>query len=317
MSLTSHLKDHQSPLARFMKEHFSNTRGITTPINSQLRSATTLLPSVWGSGYPWALIGMAVDYRLRYYFAATPSQQFVAHQGAYLLAMMSGASNSGQSRALQAPHTPFYEDFELLQAFFEGLDQFVATTQTSGKLLSVSDDEHLARYCIALSLFEVYFRSGRVDELFSTPIACMNEEELLARVETTWARDVCQIGRRFYEQHAPLLMKPCVLNPTFMGSGDVGGADADFVVDGCLIDIKTTKNPKIESNWLYQIVGYLLLDYKDTLAMRSVGIYMARQGKLFRWSVDELLATLAQDSTVTLATLRKEFRALCQNLRNR
>lgn len=319
MSLTSHLKDPQSPIAQFMKLRLSNTRPITTRVNSELRSATTLLPSNFGPGYPWALVGMAVDYRLRYYFAATPSQQFVAYQGAYDLAaqLFANPTTFEQLGEARSSHASFYEDVESLDAFFEDLNQFVATIQIAGKRIAATDDEHLARYCIALSLFETFFRSGQIHELLLAPAVCANADELLARVETTWARDVCQIGQRFYEEHASLLTGPYILNPTFVGSVDVGGADADFVVDGCLIDIKTTKNPKIEPSWLYQIVGYLLLDYDDTFAIRSVGIYMARQGKLFKWSADDLLITLANNPTAALATLRAEFCMLCRNLRGR
>jgi len=106
------------------------------------------------------------------------------------------------------------------------------------------------------------------------------------------------------------LSLPFVLNPTFSGSNDVGGADADLIVDRCLIEIKTSKLAKIEPSWLRQLVGYLLLDYTDEHHIQSLGIYMARQGLLFSWTVDEFLYILTGNTEVSLSQLRQEFRQL-------
>ena len=38
------------------------------------------------------------------------------------------------------------------------------------------------------------------------------------------------------------------------GSHDVGGTDADLIVDTCLIDNKSTKNPRLDKWWLYQLL---------------------------------------------------------------
>jgi len=112
-----------------------------------------------------------------------------------------------------------------------------------------------------------------------------------------------------------LIRSPHVLNPTFAGSPDVGGADADLVIDGCLIDIKATVNPKLDPDFLYQLAGYLLLDYDDQLHIDTVGIYMARQGMLFTWSVADFLRQVTGDDTISLVSLRREFRTLYQNNR--
>lgn len=103
-----------------------------------------------------------------------------------------------------------------------------------------------------------------------------------------------------------------VLNPTFAGSTDVGGADADLIVDGCLLEIKTTKAMSLDAEWLRQLFGYLLLDYYDRYAIRTVGVYLARHGEMLTWQVDDFLRDLTRDATIKLADLRDEFRALCQ-----
>ncbi len=39
------------------------------------------------------------------------------------------------------------------------------------------------------------------------------------------------------------------------GSGEIGGADADLIAGGCLVDIKTTVDPRFRRNrLLYQVL---------------------------------------------------------------
>ena len=52
--------------------------------------------------------------------------------------------------------------------------------------------------------------------------------------------------------------------PAFAGSTDIGGADADFIVGGLLLDCKATTTPtRLGSTEIGQLAGYLLLDYDD------------------------------------------------------
>lgn len=99
-----------------------------------------------------------------------------------------------------------------------------------------------------------------------------------------------------------LLMKNCdltifrpktklILNPTFgVGSQLVGGADADFIVDGTLIDIKVTKHLQLSRPHFNQLIGYYLLfliggvTEHPEVRITRLGIYFARHG--FLWSID-------------------------------
>lgn len=50
------------------------------------------------------------------------------------------------------------------------------------------------------------------------------------------------------------------LNPIFgVGSWLVGGADADLIVDGCLLDVKATSSSTFKVDYWRQLVGYLTL----------------------------------------------------------
>lgn len=92
----------------------------------------------------------------------------------------------------------------------------------------------------------------------------------------------------------------CALNPTFGAASElVHGADADLVLDGCLIDIKNTKYPRLDPRDFYQLIGYYLLygfdgihcsDSKTTgHEINSLAIYFSRFGYLWKFSVDEVI----------------------------
>lgn len=90
----------------------------------------------------------------------------------------------------------------------------------------------------------------------------------------------------------------CILNPTFHeASMLVGGADADLVIDDCLIDIKTVKDLLVKREWIHQLVGYYALGKIGRIGpermegenIKNVGIYFSRYGILELFSIKELI----------------------------
>jgi len=88
----------------------------------------------------------------------------------------------------------------------------------------------------------------------------------------------------------------CLLNPTFgAASREVGGADADFIIDGCLVDIKTTKSAKFTRNQFNQLIGYYILhdiggiDGDYNLSITTLGVYYSRYGELCTFAVEPLI----------------------------
>ncbi len=302
MSLTSHLRDPQSPIGQFIRQHGSQTARIARVTNPQLRSAETINPGF----EPWVYshLGTALDYRIRYFFAVTPSQQLIAYTGASLLPVQ--ISDSGYP--MEGPYS-----LDLIEAFFTRLDAFLETIQPVGRQLEAEVERMLARYCFVLGLFEEVYRSGRyMDGLLMVPAPKESVDELLAIADDSWIDDLCALSRVFYERYHHLLSLPFTLNPTFTGSLDVGGADADLIVDGCLIEIKSSIRARIDAAWLHQLLGYLLLDYEDQQHLRSVAIYMARHGLLLTWPLGDFLRSLTGNNQISLSQLRQEFQALCQ-----
>lgn len=111
---------------------------------------------------------------------------------------------------------------------------------------------------------------------------------------------------RVAAQRLPPLESP-VLNPTFFeGSMDVGGADGDLISGDALIDIKARMKPEVKADDLFQLLGYVLLDYEDMWAIRKVAVYLARQGRYLEWGLDELAGRAHAEND--LARLRRSFR---------
>jgi hypothetical protein len=203
-----------------------------------------------------------------------------------------------------------------VKAFFEQLETTLQAIQPAGRRLDAAEEQTLDRYCFILSLFEQVFRSNAyVQGPLIQPAVKQSVEELLAIPQAAWLDDLGAMFRLFYNDYASLLSQPAILNPVFAGSVDIGGADADMIVEGCLIDIKASIAAQLKADFLYQLAGYVLLDYNDTYHITSVGIYMARQGILFSWSLPEFLQKLTGDGNTTLSSLRQEFCRLCQQER--
>jgi hypothetical protein len=137
-------------------------------------------------------------------------------------------------------------------------------------------------------------------------------DELLAMgKEMGVDEDLARLSHAFYDALGSLIQSSAVLNPVFAGSCDVGGADADLIVDGCLLEIKTSVGKeRLTRERLYQLMGYVLLDYNDEHSIRHVGIYFARQAALVRWSLEQFLMLLGGNSTPALDVLREEFRSV-------
>lgn len=81
-------------------------------------------------------------------------------------------------------------------------------------------------------------------------------------------------------------------NPAFAGNGAVGGADADWIVDGTLVELKTqstllTAGTVREA--LFQALGYALLDWDDEYELCALCAWFPRYGRRWTWRFEDLL----------------------------
>lgn len=291
MSLTSQIDYREGPVRRFFDERLPHVRAIQRRFRES--GVPTILPE--GDRPPWSEIGMAFDYRLRYGFGLTPPSRLVAARGALLLG--AGSVNSGGSGA-----------YAHLAA---GLRAFLKESNPVGRLLPPRQESRLARFCYVLGLYETCFRNAAARA--TSPLLRLDQDastaDQLALAPHEAVADLCQLADAFIQSQRELLRRPAVLNPTFNLSLAVGGADADLIIDGCLIELKTTKRPKLPREWIYQLVGYALLDDIDCYDIDRVGFYLSRVPTLLTWELPDLIAEMAE-RPVELDLLRADFRSI-------
>ncbi len=379
MSLSSHLKDKNSPIREFLRTRFSDTRTFLEDARKRVRSADTIRPDI---DVPWSTIGTAVDYRIRYYFDVTPHDKLVAYSGAKLLAVgesvdpedirafqrigdgivfgrvddgtdcgdwiaffdgsngewlgkynadtSDGYSYLSNGRyhhrmpgtiSLMEKHLkesgmdvrsmPVISQEGVYQDFFKSLDELTTHRNPVARRLTEVEEDDMNRYCIVLALLEEILRS--IDHPSLGPLfekEHTSAGDLLDIPDAHWIADMRNLSWRFYDNFNHLLSLPHSLNPNFDGSRDIGGADSDLIVNGTLIDIKTRIAQKIRPDWLWQLLGYVLLDYSDHYQINGIGLYMARQGIFLQWDLEEAIRDLCSGSRPSIEELRNECKRI-------
>lgn len=91
--------------------------------------------------------------------------------------------------------------------------------------------------------------------------------------------------------------KICLLNPIFNeASLLVRGADADFIIDDMLVDVKTTKVAGLSREGFNQLVGYYALStlggvdgYPEECKINKVACYSSRYGDLLVYNIEDIV----------------------------
>ena len=182
---------------------------------------------------------------------------------------------------MQLLHGGYPEIGLLLTAVGAELEQLAPAGCRSG--LAQTREERICRCCYALALYEQFFRTSAAAA--GSPLLELDERHdvdgVLALASQAAVDDLAAMGNLLCDRLPGLLDAPAVLNPTFDGSVAIGGADADLVVGGTLLELKTTRQDSFERvDHLYQLLGYALLDYSNTYEIERVGVYLARRGVL-------------------------------------
>ena len=243
-------------------------------------------------------MGMAIDYRIRYFFDTKPTTDRPTVAAA-------GIHRAETLGAFSPARLACYKEFLVTH------DRYVADLQPQRRQLAQADEEELNRRCVVLALFEQLFRRGPFIETW------LDRDPLdpLSIPEQVWILDLCKMSEAFYVGMSDRLTEPYHLNPGFDGSADIGGADGDLILSDTLLDIKATKDPTRGLNVdLYQLLGYALLDYSDAFGLKKVGLYLARYGVFIDWTMRDLLEQMG--SPRSLEQHRRELRSLLKGLSN-
>jgi len=315
VALTRELDRKDSPVRHWFEQWLPNAKPISQDWNAQVKSAPTLRPAT-DLRVP-GTVGTAFDYRLRYALAQTPFEDLVAATGLRLLdtsRKLTRTNRAAPDVFLDLYGSPPPEAagiVGLITDFQAGLATTLSELAPVGRELADDQEQLLCRYCYVLGLLEELYRAGlKIRSPLLTLSSRATLADLLALPPEVWVDDLRALSRASTPNLPELAREPLVLNPIFAGSSEIGGADADLISAGCLIDIKTTVDPKFtRTRLLYQLLGYVLLDYDDAFAIDSVAVYLSRQALLIRWPLEPLLTTLRDGEDVSLAELRGSFRA--------
>ena len=319
MSLTRELRHKDSPVGRFLRETFPHTRGPLAECRAALRAPLVSRLSEDASPAAYGQIGRAIDYRIRYHFAITPWLEMAAPRALGFVVR----SEDARAGAQGAVGSPIAEDSKLTGAcitgFFAALDQTIADIAPHRRIPNEAEELTLARFCLILSAFESVhrFRHPSVwppPYFGDTPPG--TAAEFLELVPDGWVEDAAALGAAFVKRYPSWHGAGAVLNPSFAGSTDVGGADADLIADGCVWEIKTTTQPGAKGIWLHQLLGYVLLDYWGEYKVDSVGLVLPRQDTNISWPVDRLMAEMSGRGDLDLPGLRERFRDACESARS-
>jgi hypothetical protein len=245
---------------------------IRVPTSQEQVAPKMLVPPRYHDSY--ALVGTAFDYCLRFCIAAC-NRGLVAEQpwvAEIAVKLMECEEELPPGLSLEQARKGVARARELYQEF---LKTKIFTRQ-------------LARAALFISALDKAYRTGPETVVISYLKAPLRYEvEDCMRLVRSVPREILIAKQR------------AALNPTFgAASMLVHGADADFVIDDTIIDIKTTKYYQVTATQLHQLVGYrMLLAACEEGGSTALGaptithgaIYFSRHAKLERFRYGDLI----------------------------
>jgi hypothetical protein len=336
MSLTTELRNPRSAISRYLTTRYHQLDQVFHTWTEATRGARPVVPP---APVDWALVGQAFGHRLGFAFCIDPPYspilgacQYVAteqlrHLAAAEFAAMRPlpAELAGYVRVLaRDQYLPLLAIDPALDAE-EGLwaepddsmanllGFFRVTARLAERLGGRRPDpddpaeRELLAACYVLGVLERAYRGSR-------PVPGLAEatpERLLASVPAAAIDDLVDVTRVLAGEGGSQLMRlgsPALVAPVFVEHW----AEGDLALGGTLLDCKVTKFADFKLDVFQQVLAYLLLDHGDWYRLDAAGIYFARQGRLVRWPLEQLLDATG-DPRATLADLRAEFAELLRS----
>jgi hypothetical protein len=297
VSLTSHLKDSQSAVRRFFEKRLSNVtelqRNFRDGAGPLLVPATTANAGTVGGATDWLLrflVHPAPDVHLALAGARSVGERMLAAAAdvAFMLGTTVDSYRSAWVPVAGSRGAVVGVGTGLADWRFSPTDVRAGTASFPGPMSgSTADPDLLTRGCWALALLTEVFRAGPevlqrgplarfAPSVFgSTAGTAVSAEDLLALAPPDAINQLTVLRGVLEGSLLPALYArrgPWYLGPTFAGSVGVGGADADLIATGLLVELKTTLGNRrrdgsrscgIGKLELFQVVGYALLDFED------------------------------------------------------
>ena len=311
MSLTSSLSSSKGLLNLFFKEKFPSLDYFASKERSLIKSMQTKVPFTLPSKAA-TTIGTAFDYAIRLeHFNLDLSEPSLIHTGMHKMYILSGLGGAEECPANSVQKLLWYES---TKALLEELPD-------KSKMKTKGTDT-LYRISVILAWLDSGFRSGGFWSEEMKNLALSIDENLTGGSEPALTYDnysaiipdnYIEDLSNLMEEASPFFSKydltKLIVGPNFSGSIAVGGADADFIYDRCLYDIKTTKQPQqnLAKN-LRQILAYALIDFSDEFELTEVGLYFSRQAHFISWPIDRLIPVCTGNISANIFSLREDLK---------
>lgn len=237
----------------------------------------------------FSLVGTAFDYLLRFYLerlnpcvitrtwvAENASEGFLRLKGALIIDADDNEINLKESLDKLSPNDR--DLFKKIQGIIKKAKETHLEFLKTGRL-----SDKLIKSVLLLAQLDIIFRAGYIYANIGkvNPLDVKDLKKLLSLINP----------KNFK------VSKICFLNPTFgRGSRLVGGADADLIIDGTLIDIKTTEFLRFDRKKFNQLIGYYTLskiggvgDPPRKVLIEKLGIYYARYDMLYEFPLAEVV----------------------------
>ncbi|GAA5707661.1 UvrD-helicase domain-containing protein [Streptomyces avermitilis] len=297
LPLTGQLQYPRSPMSVFLNRHLPGTERVVAAYMQRSRGLPPAVQPMDERRPDYAALGHTIDYRLRLSLGRGPGDAVAT--GVRLLGSRIPIEGAPALDVRRTLHTAGTQLLARLQTHLEGAPRL--------------GEEELTRLCHVAGFYEAVYRNGvfsRRRNLLALADAHTTVDHLTAAVPAYVLEDIAEQMELAERPFAPFRQLPDeqrVCGPVFAGSADLGGADADFIVGGLLIDCKATTRPHtINRSAVQQLAGYLLLDYDNVYGIDRVGLYLSRQGTLITWNVPWFLDALG--ARVPLPQLRALLR---------
>ena len=210
----------------------------------------------------YSMIGTAFDYLLRFVVESQNDQAKTKEWVAETAVKM----------------TKDTRDFKVCNAALKEAEEAYNTYKKTKKL-----DDKTLKGALLLAQLDPIYRAGIVDPNIGTieKLDIQDMRNLISRAKL----DVFKAK------------KVCLLNPTFgEGSVLVGGADADLIIDGTIIDIKTVKDFKLDKKYYNQLIGYYILSkiggidgQKKKLDINNLAVYYSRYATFVNFKISDIM----------------------------
>lgn len=284
LPLTAQLRYEGSPVSVFMAERLPGHHVVVRDYLARIRSLPRPIQPT-DVRYPaWSALGHTIDFRLRLSLGC-PLGDSVSASVALI-----GGDTPLRGMPSAAARAALHAAGRELLATVSGI--------VAGASRVSPSEEELTRLCFVAAFFEDVYRTGEVrrHSMLAAVTPATRLRSLLRAVPSYVIGDIGQqlrLAEKAFREFRSLPRRAVACGAEFAGSADIGGADADFILDGLLLDCKATRMPsKLGRDEIYQLAGYLLLDYPDEFRIRRVGLYLSRQGGLVSWDVEEFLRML-------------------------